>query len=73
MPLSIVLRDNILLHIVESFAIVYGFIVAYLFLFFKSVFTFMPCFQLEIGLCFGWEYGIIGENEMQSFRHMNQI
>ena len=24
-------------------------------------------------LFFGWEYGIIGENEMQSFRHMNQI
>ena len=61
MQLSIVLRDNILLHVVESFAIVYGFIVAYLFLFFKSVFTFMPCFQLEIGLCFGWECDIMRE------------
>lgn len=58
---SIVLKDNILLHVVESFAIVYGFIVAYLF--FKSVFTFMPCFQLEIGLFFGWECGIMREME----------
>lgn len=63
MQLSIVLRDNILLHVVESFAIVYGFIVAYLFLLFKSVFTFMPCFQLEIGLFFGWECGIMREME----------
>ena len=65
MQLSIVLRDNILLHVVESFAIVYGFIVAYLFLFFKSVFTFMPCFQLEIGLFFDWGCGIMRETKFR--------
>ena len=63
MQLSIVLRDNILLHVVESFAIVYGFIVAYLFLLFKSVFTFMPYFQLVIGLFFGWECDIMRETK----------
>ena len=33
----------------------------YLFLLFKSVFTFTPYFHLEIGLSFGLEHGIMGK------------